>query len=200
MLTIVVQAGGESTRMGQDKALIPFLGKPLIQRVFERVAKLADEVLITTNHPESFAFLNTPLIPDLLPGRGALGGLYTALSAASHPIVGVVACDMPFVNTELLKVLQEQLLESGCDAVVPHSPGGMEPFHAIYRREPCLPLVKSSLEAGLRRVDSWFSEARILYLAYEEVLKLDPLQVAFMNVNTPEEFLQAEKLAREESS
>lgn len=198
MLTIVVQAGGESTRMGQDKALMPFLGRPLIQRVFERVAKLGDEVLITTNHPESFAFLNASLVPDLLPGRGALGGLYTALSAASHPIVGVVACDMPFANPDLLLALHERLLESGCDAVIPRSPGGVEPFHAIYRREPCLPQVKASLEAGLRRVDSWFLNAHILYLAYEEVLKLDPLQVAFMNVNTPAELQQAERQARAE--
>lgn len=199
MLTIVIQAGGESTRMGQDKALIPFLGKTLIQRVFERVAKLGDEILVTTNHPESFAFLEATLIPDLLPGRGALGGLYTALSAASHPLVGVVACDMPFVSANLLSALYDRLVETGWDAAIPRSPGGLEPFHAIYRRETCLPLVKTSLETGLHRVDAWFSEAKIAYFALEEVQRWDPHQIAFLNVNTPAELEQAEKQAKEES-
>ena len=199
MLTIVIQAGGESTRMGQDKALMPFLGRPLIQRVFEQVAKLGDEILVTTNHPESFTFLETILIPDLLPGHGALGGLYTALSAASHPLVGVVACDMPFVNTDLLNALRERLVETGCDAAIPRSSGGMEPFHAIYRRETCLPMIKSSLENGLRRVDSWFSKAQIVFFTPAEVQEFDPRQMAFMNINTPADLWQAEKQAREES-
>ena len=102
MLTVVIQAGGESRRMGQDKALIPFLGDHLIQRVRGRVAPLADELLVTTNQPQGYRFLGLPLFPDLIPGRGALGGLYTALSAASQPLVAVVACDMPFVNAEML--------------------------------------------------------------------------------------------------
>ncbi len=102
MLTVVIQAGGESRRMGQDKALLPFLGKPLIQRVIERVASLADELLVTTNRPEAYQFLDLPLFPDVIPGRGALGGLYTALSAASQPLVAVVACDMPFASPALL--------------------------------------------------------------------------------------------------
>jgi molybdopterin-guanine dinucleotide biosynthesis protein A len=88
--------------MGQDKALIPFLGQPLIQRVKERVAKIADEVLVTTNNPEAFGFLQVRLVKDVIPGMGALGGLYTALYAASHPLVAVVACDMPFVNPLIL--------------------------------------------------------------------------------------------------
>ena len=95
MLTICVQAGGESSRMGQDKALMPFLGRPLIQRVTDRLAPIADEVIVTTNHPEDYRFLGLPLFPDLKPGRGALGGLYTALSSATCESVAVVACDMP---------------------------------------------------------------------------------------------------------
>ncbi len=86
MLTVAIQAGGESRRMGQDKALLPFLGQPLIVRVIERLKLLADEILVTTNHPQAYQFLGLPLYPDQQPGRGALGGLYTALNAASHPL------------------------------------------------------------------------------------------------------------------
>jgi molybdopterin-guanine dinucleotide biosynthesis protein A len=96
MFTLAVQAGGQSSRMGEDKALKPFLGRPLIQRVIERLALMADEVLVTTNRPEAFAFLNLPLFPDLKPGR-ALGGLYTALASSNCELWGwrPVTCPSP---------------------------------------------------------------------------------------------------------
>jgi molybdenum cofactor guanylyltransferase len=198
MLTIAIQAGGESSRMGQDKALVPFLGAPLIQRVFDRVVGLGDEILVTTNHPLAFTFLQAKLASDILPGHGALGGLYTALSEASHPMVAVVACDMPFVNPGLLVALSDRLAEAGCAAVIPRSTSGLEPFHAVYRRSACLPFVKASLDTGLRRVDSWFTQARIEYFSPEEIKLYDPHQMAFFNVNTPEDLKHAERYAREE--
>jgi len=75
MKSVVIQAGGESRRMGQDKALLPFLGEPLIERVINRVVPYADELLITTNNPEDYKVFNVPLFQDILPGIGALGGL-----------------------------------------------------------------------------------------------------------------------------
>ena len=102
MLTVCIQAGGASSRMGEDKALKTFLGRPLIQRVAEQLSPIADELIVTTNRPEEYAFLNLPLFPDLKPGRGALGGLYTAIASAKHPLVAVVACDMPFVTAGAL--------------------------------------------------------------------------------------------------
>ncbi|HEX9030179.1 MAG TPA: molybdenum cofactor guanylyltransferase, partial [Anaerolineales bacterium] len=134
MLTIVVQAGGESRRMGQDKALLPFLGKPLITRILGRVRPIADELLVTTNRPENYSFLELPLFSDRLPGRGALGGLYTALSIANRPLVGVVACDMPFVSAALLAAARDLLADPTIDAVIPRTADGTEPFHAVYRR------------------------------------------------------------------
>ena len=130
---------------------------------------------------------------------GPWEALYTALSEASHPLVAVVACDMPFVNPRLLAALRDRLAEAGCAAVIPRSTSGLEPFHAVYRRSACLPLVKASLETGLRRVDSWFTQARIEYFSPEEVQLYDPHQMAFFNVNTPEDLKHAEKYAREET-
>jgi molybdopterin-guanine dinucleotide biosynthesis protein A len=124
------------------------------------VVSLGDEILVTTNRPQAFAFLNAKLATDLLPGRGALGGLYTALNAATFPIVGVVACDMPFANPRLLAALRDRLVETGGAAVIPRNEKGLEPFHAVYQRSACLPFIKASLEADQRRVDSWFSQAR----------------------------------------
>jgi molybdopterin-guanine dinucleotide biosynthesis protein A len=195
MFSLVIQAGGESRRMGKDKALLPFLGQPLILRPLNRLAGLANEVLVTSNHLESYRFLGLTPIPDRLPGCGALGGLFTALSAARYPYVAVAACDMPFASLEIFAVELILLQETGADAVIPRSETGVEPFHAVYRRETCLPYVQSSLEAGKRRVDAWFSEVHIRYLEPEEILPYDPNQLAFLNINTPEELLEAERIA-----
>jgi molybdopterin-guanine dinucleotide biosynthesis protein A len=191
MLTIVIQAGGESRRMGEDKARLNFRGQPLIVRVMERVARLADEILVTTNQPEAYSFLHIPCVPDLLPGHGALGGLFTALSAAQNPLVAVIACDMPFVSPELLAFQRDVLLTTSTDAAIPRMPEGLEPFHAIYRKETCLPLVQAALEKGLRRVDSWLAQANIYYLTSEEIARHDPHGLVFLNVNTPEDLAAA---------
>ena len=196
MLTVVIQAGGDSRRMGQDKGLLSFLGQPLAARVYQRVQPLADEILVTTNRPEGYHFLEVRLVPDMLPGRGALGGLYTALQAASHPIVIVIACDMPFVNPGLLRA-QAQILEAEqVDLVIPRSGEGLEPFHAVYRRAACLGPIQAALQANKWRVDSWFSKVRVRMVESDDVAGYDPRGMAFKNVNTPEELLQAEELAR----
>jgi len=197
MLTLVIQAGGQSQRMGHDKALLPFRGEPLIQRVINRISHLADEILITTNRPEGYHFLGVPLIPDVMLGTGALGGLYTALKAAKHPLVGVVACDLPFANPHLLRACQNILNDPQIDAVIPSTGHGLEPLHAIYRRETCLPAVERALKAGKRRVVAWHKDAVVRTLSPEETAIYDPQGITFINTNTPEEFNQAEKIAQE---
>ena len=196
MLSIVIQAGGESRRMGQDKALVKFLGQPLIARVAGRVVHLADEWLVTTNHPEGYRFLGCLLVPDLYPGRGALGGLFTALSAASHELVAVIACDMPFANAALLSAQRDLLVETGCDAVIPQTEEGAEPFHAVYRRLACLPAIRSAIAADRWRVNAWYPQANIRLMPLQEVAPYDPHQLAFWNINTPEELQRAEEIAR----
>jgi molybdopterin-guanine dinucleotide biosynthesis protein A len=198
MLTLAIQAGGQSTRMGRDKGLVEFLGKPLITRVMGRLASIADEILVTTNDSESYRFLGVPLYADLKPGRGALGGLHTALACAAHPLVAVVACDMPFANLELLTFARDLLLESGDDAAVPESGDGFyEPFHAVYRRETCLPAVTHAIDSDQWKLISWFPQVQVRRIISAEVARFDPSGLAFSNVNTPEELLQAEQRARE---
>ncbi len=198
MLTVVIQAGGESRRMGRDKALIPFLGRPLIERVISRVGHLADEVLVTTNRPQDYQFLGLPLFTDVIPDRGALGGLYTALYAARQPLVAVVACDMPFVQPALLAYERDLLQDGTIDAAIPKTGGGTEPFHAVYRRDTCLPEILAAIQAEKWRVDAWYSRAQIYFLSAEEMTRYDPEGLAFNNVNTPEELAAAEKRAAED--
>ena len=200
MLSIVVLAGGESRRMGQNKALMPFLNQPLIERVVNRLAPYANELLVITNKPEQYAFLGVQLTPDILPGRGALGGLFTALSSARQPLTAVVACDMPFVNPFLLMALRDELIDGQWDAVVPEPEDGAQPFHAVYRRETCLPAIEAALKADRWRADAWFGEVRLKYFRPEEIAPYDPQQVAFINMNTPDEWKEAERLASGGSS
>jgi molybdenum cofactor guanylyltransferase len=195
-LSIVIQAGGESRRMGRDKALIPFLGRPLIQRVVDRLTAIADEMIVTTNRPEDYRFLGLPLFPDLIPGRGALGGLYTALSSATCEAVAVVACDMPFASPSLLEAANRLLVEEEADVVIPDSGGGLEPMHALYRRATCLPAIEAAIQADRWKLISWFPQVKVRTLQPDEVKLYDPAGLAFWNLNTPEEFAEAEKTAK----
>jgi molybdopterin-guanine dinucleotide biosynthesis protein A len=181
--------------MGENKALKVFLGRPLIQRVVERLAPVADEVLIMTNEPDAYRFLNLPLFPDLRPGRGPLGGLYTALVSARHPHVAVVACDMPFASAPLLVASAGFLQQDRADVVIAETAEGFEPLHAVYRREACIPAIESAMDAGQWRVISWFPQVKVRRLTGDELRRYDPDGLAFSNINTPAEFAAAEKRA-----
>lgn len=196
-VTLAIQAGGASSRMGQDKGLLPFLGKPLVQRIIERGSQLTDDILITTNQREAYQFLNIPLYSDLLQGRGSIIGLHTALSVASREIVAVVACDMPFVNIPLLAYQVDVLQEQGADVVIPRVEHGLEPLHCVYRRETCLPVVEQTFRSGKMALVSWLNKVNTVELSKEQIEHYDPQFRAFINVNTPQEFSQAEGLADE---
>jgi molybdopterin-guanine dinucleotide biosynthesis protein A len=191
--------------MGEDKALKPFLGRPLIQRVVDGLKPIADELIVTTNRPEDYAFLGLRLFPDLKPGRGALGGLYTAIASASHPYVAVVACDMPFASAKLIESAVAIMNGEKVDVVIPRVVAqeesgkrseGYEPLHALYRRETCLPAIESAIEADQWKVIAWFPQVNVRVLTAEEIASADPDGLAFWNVNTPEEFAKAEEIAR----
>lgn len=197
MITLVIQAGGESRRMGRNKALVPFLGRPLIQRILDRLAPLADEVLITSNQKDGFETIQVPLVADVYPGQGALGGLYTAVWAASHPIVIVAACDLPFANPDLFRHQVDLLIKNNLDVVIPGTWENREPLHTVYRRETCLPAIKKALVQGEKRLISWFPTVKVQFIPPEEILKFDPLGLAFRNVNSQVELEEVEALARQ---
>ncbi|MFN3491108.1 MAG: molybdenum cofactor guanylyltransferase [Anaerolineales bacterium] len=202
MLTIVIQAGGQSSRMGEDKALKPFLGKPLIQRVIERLTPIADELIVTTNRPDEYRFLNARLIPDLITGRGALGGLYTAISSATHPYVGIAACDMPFVSQMFFETAHRLMVKEEADVVIPRikseeskKSAGYEPLHALYRKQTCLPAIEDAIQKDLWKAVSWFGKVKVRDVSDAEMKSIDSSGLCFWNVNTPDEFAKAEEIA-----
>jgi molybdopterin-guanine dinucleotide biosynthesis protein A len=191
MLTVAIQAGGSSRRMGRDKARVLLAGRPLITHVLERAAPLGTDVLVTTNTPEAFDFLGVRLVPDDHPGAGPLAGLQTALRAARAERVLVLACDLPFVCVPLLKHLLRVAPEA--DAVLPRWHGELEPLHAVYRRT-CLGPIEQALAEGRQRMISFHPSIRLVVVEEEDILAFDPQGLTFFNVNSLDELQTAERL------
>jgi molybdopterin-guanine dinucleotide biosynthesis protein A len=198
MVSVVIQAGGKSMRMGSDKILMPFLGQPLLLRVYQRVVPLGQEIFVTADMPNRYTPLGMRTVMDLIPGRGALGGLYTAVKLAKFPLVAVVACDMPFLNITLLKAEIDRIIQSGADVLIPQTPKGLEPLHAIYRKETCLPVLDHAIQDQVQKLISWLPKVAVDIMTPEEVQVFDPGFRSFTNINTPEEFRDAERIAIED--
>jgi len=199
-MSVIVQAGGSSSRMGQDKALMQFNGEALVVRVLKRLIfglgiDNVFEWIVVTNHIQDYTFLQKSLpvrlAADVVQGLGALGGLYTALSESRSTIVAVVACDLPFADAEILRTGYYKINDDAWDVFVPSTMYGLEPYHAVYRRNPCLTAIKAALDEGKRKVVSWFPDVRV----YKHTVKDE---IVFWNVNEHEEFLQAERAAMRE--
>jgi molybdopterin-guanine dinucleotide biosynthesis protein A len=201
MLSIAILAGGKSRRMGHDKALMPFLGRPLIWRIIERLRSLSDDMFVMTTRPADYAFLDVPIHSDLVkPGQGSLLGLYNSLLTARKPFVAIVGCDMPFASPALFAYERDVMDATDADVVIPSTSVGLEPLHAVYRRATCLPVLEAALEAGERKIIAWFPEVKVHILPDEVTASYDQHQLTFWNLNTPEEYRQAEARARLEES
>ena len=197
-ISLVIQAGGKSSRMGENKTLMQFLGVPLIQRVLERTKSIAQEVIIVSNEPEELAFLDVNVVKDSIPGLGAIGGLYTAMDKANCELVAVIACDLPFVSAAILAEGARLLDQTDADVAIPRVNGDFyEPLHAVYRREPCKKAIFQAIQSDKRRLVSWFSLVRVVEMDEDLCRQLDPDGLAFFNINSKEDFLLAEQIELE---
>ena len=194
-LSLSIQAGGFSKRMGQDKALLPFGGMPLIQYVANRGKALTDDIFVTSNQADALKFLDLPIFPDILSQRGTLVGMHTALSAAKRPYVAVIGCDMPFFSPSLLAHQAQLLAETGLDAVIPRSKDGIEPLHGVYRRAACLTAVTSAFETAIQSLSGWIKLLRVMEIDEEHIRPYDPSFQAFINLNTLDDYHHAVDLA-----
>jgi molybdopterin-guanine dinucleotide biosynthesis protein A len=207
-LSLIILAGGQSSRMGQDKAWMMLEGRPLIERVVRRLLPLAGEVLISANDPDRYEVLLRSLpapgqiVADRYPGYGPLAGIHAGLSVARNDLALVIAADMPFVNSDLLRYMIG--LAGSYDGVVPNSDLSQgrlapEPLHALYRRS-CLSAIEHHLLAGDRRIVSFFPDVNLKQIAPADVRLHDPELRSFFNVNTPGDWLQMQRLVRKASS
>jgi len=197
-LSLVVQAGGKSSRMGENKALMSLSGQPLIQRVIERVKPIAQELFVVTNKISDFPFLGVNTVDDTIPGKGALGGLYTAMDITNNDYVAVVACDLPFVNPDILLKGLDLLIQSGADVAIPKTGKDFyEPLHAVYRRDTCEDAIYQAIMQNQWRVISWLSHVNVIEMELTLCWELDPSGLAFFNLNTKEDLNEAEKIIQE---
>ncbi|GAB4576024.1 MAG: molybdenum cofactor guanylyltransferase [Anaerolineae bacterium] len=198
-LSVAVMAGGQSRRMGTDKAFVTLDGKPLVAHLLARLAPVARrETLLITNRPADYAHLGLPMFADVLPGKGSLGGIYTALHYSRSPYTLVLAVDMPFVQPALLQYMIDLCGEGEAqgqayDVIAPRVAGYPQGLHAIYRKT-CLPIIRQRLEADRLRVIGFYDEVHVRTLDEPEYQALDPQGLSFFNVNTPEQLAEAQAM------
>ncbi len=183
--------------MGRNKALLTLDGDRLIERVVQALVPLTDDILVVSNDPEPYRFLNLPIIPDVRPGYGPLMGLYSGLMAARGELALLVAVDMPFLTSEFLGFLVS--LAPGYDVVIPRAHERLHPLCAVYRRDVCLPAIAQAIARGQRRLIAFHSQVRVREVDEETLRQVSPDLRALMNVNTPEELARARMLMEDES-
>jgi|SRR5215471_7916530 len=168
-----VLVGGRSTRMGRDKAGLPFRGGTLAESIAREVALAAGSVTLVGDANRG--------IPDLYPGEGPLGGILTALAHTAADWNLIVACDMPNAEAAFLRRLLESARESGADALLPCGPAGLpEPLCAVYHRR-ARPAIAAQFAAGVRKVTAALEGLHVVALEVTD-------DAMFQNLNTPQDW------------
>lgn len=194
-VALAIQCGGESRRMGGDKALLPFAGGTLLEWVRDRVTPLFEHVFIVARDVSRYGHVGLPIVTDALQTRGSAVGVYTAIAASPEDHVLCLACDMPFVPTEVLLALAEG--KADYQVYVPRHGDYMQPLCAVYSRSVGI-AYHEFLMAGRRRIDSLYPEVPTGYFDVGDGRYGDP-DTIFMNVNTPVELEAARRRADQES-
>ncbi|MFH1350619.1 MAG: molybdenum cofactor guanylyltransferase [Pseudomonadota bacterium] len=187
-ITGIILAGGKSTRYGRNKAFERIDGTPIIERVVDTMGSVFQKLIIITNTPLEYAHLGVPMFEDIIKGLGPIGGIYTGLDVISNAAGFFVACDMPFLNPNLIHEMVEVL--GDFDAVVPKIDWKLESLHALYSKRCLLP-IKKLIDAGEYQVIKLFERVRMRYLVEDEIRAMDPHLRSFFNVNRPEELVKA---------
>lgn len=185
--TAIILAGGESKRMGCDKATLPFNGETLLQSVIASVQPLFAQTLVSVREKRTDVAL--PQICDTQSDGGPLVGLISALEKVTTPWAFVVACDMPFVASDLIAHLAS--LRENYQAVVPQVNGHAQPLAAFYARS-ALPLLQSSLANGNKSLVGALKTLDVRYVEAEELVQFDPQLRSFFDLDTPQDVVIAE--------
>ena len=196
----IILAGGRSSRLGKDKVFEVIGKETLIERAVRQLAELdeLDELIVVTSErvaPLLDAFrLRARILKDVHIGQGPMGGLHAGLLAAGNDYSLVVACDLPFLNQDLLRYMIG--LRRGYDMVVPRVSGMIEPLHAVYSKS-CLPAIERRLNEGRSMVYSLLEGVRVRFVEQEEVEKFDPKRLSFFNINSTADIEKARAMARD---
>jgi molybdenum cofactor guanylyltransferase len=194
-VTGVILAGGQSRRMGQDKAFLPFGKGLLIERVIEVVQQVTADVILITNTPERYQRFGLPMFSDVIAEAGSLGGIYTGLVSAKTPYSLCLACDMPFVKPTFLRFLCRTAAEA--DVVIPRNAEDFQPLCAVYS-QVCRDPIRHKIEVGQLKITGFFDQVRVRVIDGDLLTRYDPPDVMFFNANTPEEYAKAQHMFEEQ--
>jgi len=183
----VILAGGQSLRMGSNKALLPYRGGRFIEAIHRLLQGIFCEVILVTNHPDQYEFLPCRKVPDLYEGMGVLAGIHSGLYHSNSPAIFAVACDMPYLKENLIRHMASRADAGG--VLIPESPDGLEPLHAVYGTG-CRAAIEATLLSGQRRIVSFFDRANVSRMNVEQVASFDPAFSSFRNINTPGDYYE----------
>ena len=187
-MTGIILSGGRNTRMGENKAFIRVGGERIIDRTIRIFRELFEEIVLVTNDPLAYLEFDLTIVTDIVKGKGALGGIYTGLFHSPCEYAFVCPCDMPFLNADFIRHMQERA--KGYDVVVPVQPEGFQPLHAIYLRR-CMPAIKKCIDEDRLKITGFYKNARVLDIPPEVTASFDPAGKMFFNVNTPDDLEEA---------
>lgn len=190
----VILAGGNSSRMGQNKLFLSLAGKPVIGYVIDRAITLFAETIVVANDQAAFSTFPVRVTGDVIlcAQKNSLTGIHAGLSAASREYCFVLAGDMPFVKTELIEAFCTYA--DGNDVTIIREGRHFQPLCAIYHKN-CLPHIENLLKQDHFKILDFFPHVKVRYVDIEELTPYDPERVSFFNINTPDEFRFAEKIA-----
>jgi molybdopterin-guanine dinucleotide biosynthesis protein A len=196
----VILAGGKSLRLGHDKVLEKVGNQSLLERVISPVDSISREIIIVTADERTFPQLayckNVKVVPDIFPGKGSLGGIYTGLVTSDSFYNLVLACDMPFLNQPLLSYMIE--ISDGFDFVIPRVNNLFEPLHAVYSKN-CVAPIEFIIKQGRKVIIELFNFVKVRYVEAEEIDRFDPQHLSFLNINTEDDLELARRIARGDS-
>jgi FdhD protein len=184
-VTGVILAGGRSSRMGRDKALLPYNGRPLIETVYKTLSGLFREVVVVTNRPEEYSFLPCLKIPDIHVGQGSMAGVHAGLKWSRDERIFVAACDMPHLDKDLIRWLAG--ISTTAPALVPESGSGFEPLHAFYSKA-ALPAIEEAITSDRKKIIDLLEHIGAQIVPAAEVACHSPGFSSFVNLNTPEDY------------
>ncbi len=194
----IVLAGGKGSRLGADKGLMKFEGKPLLSWTLDAMKKIVDEIFLSVSSKadiskyQHFKDKTITFVTDMFSNMGPISGVYSAMKVSRSAYVAVAPCDSPFIRFELYDLLFKEAI--GFDGAVPYINGYWEPLQGVYRRDALMEGIDRTLETGRRRIVDAYAHMDIRKVREDKIVTVDPKLSSFININTMKDLKRAKML------